>query len=65
MPFILDIVQGEKDYTKLIDVQKKSNEYYYEIIGKGSIGDKEFAISVILTDANKDDVRIFQYFRMK
>lgn len=65
MPFILDIVQGEKDYTKLIDVQKNNKKNYYEILGKGSIGDKEFAISVILTDANKDDVRIFQYFRMK
>lgn len=65
MPFILDIVQGEKDYTNLIDVKKKKNKNYYELLGSGRIGDKEFAISVILTDANKDDVRIFQYFRMK
>ena len=62
MPFILDIVQGEKDYTKLIDVQKKNNEPYYEIIGKGSIGNKEFAISVILTDAKKDDVLYISVF---
>ena len=65
MPFILDIVQGEKDYTNLIDVKKKKNKNYYELLWSGRIGDKEFAISVILTDANKDDVRIFQYFRMK
>ena len=62
MPFIPSIIQGEKDYTKLIDVQKKSNEYYYEIIGKGSIGDKEFAISVILTDEKKDDVLYISIF---
>ncbi len=48
MPFILDIVQGEKDYTKLIDVQKNNKKNYYEILGKGRVGDKEFAISVIL-----------------
>lgn len=55
MPFIPSIIQG--DYTKLIDVQKRSDKNYYEILGKGSIGNKEFAISVILTDAKKDDVR--------
>lgn len=62
MPFILDIVQGEKDYTKLIDVQKRSDKNYYEILGKGSIGNKEFAISVILTDAKKDDVLYISVF---
>ena len=62
MPFILDIVQGEKDYTKLIDVQKNNKKNYYEILGKGSIGDKEFAISVILTDAKKDDVLYISIF---
>ena len=62
MPFILDIVQGEKDYTKLIDVKKKKNKNYYELLGKGHIGDKEFAISVILTDAKKDDVLYISIF---
>ena len=41
---------------------KKSNEYYYEIIGKGSIGDKEFAISVILSESKKDDVLYISIF---
>ena len=62
MPFILDIVQGEKDYTKLIDVQKNNKKNYYEILGKGRVGDKEFAISVILTDAKKDDVLYISVF---
>ena len=62
MPFILDIVQGEKDYTKFIDVQKNNKKNYYEILGKGSIEDKEFAISVILTDTNKDDVLYISIF---
>ena len=62
MPFILDIVQGEKDYTKFIDVQKNNKKNYYEILGKGSIGNKELAISVILTDANKDDVLYISIF---
>lgn len=62
MPFIPSIIQGEKDYTKLIDVQKRSDKNYYEILGKGSIGNKEFAISVILTDTNKDDVLYISIF---
>lgn len=62
MPFILDIVQGEKDYTNLIDVKKKKNKNYYELLGKGRIGDKEFAISVILTDEKKDDVLYISIF---
>lgn len=62
MPFIPDIVQGEKDYTNLIDVKKKKNKNYYELLGKGSIGNKEFAISVILTDAKKDDVLYISVF---
>ena len=62
MPFIPSIIQGEKDYTKLIDVQKNNKKNYYEILGKGSIGNKEFAISVILTDANKDDVLYISVF---
>ena len=62
MPFIPSIIQGEKDYTKLIDVQKKRNESYYEIIGKGSIGNKELAISVILSDTKKDDILYISIF---
>lgn len=62
MPFIPNIIQGEKDSTKLIDVKKKSDKNYYEILSKGSIGDKEFAISVILTDAKKDDVLYISVF---
>ena len=62
MPFIPSIIQGEKDYTKLIDVQKRSDKNYYEILGKGSIGNKEFAISVILTDTKKDDVLYISIF---
>ena len=62
MSFIPSIIQGEKDYTKLIDVQKRSDKNYYEILGKGSIGNKEFAISVILTDAKKDDVLYISVF---
>lgn len=62
MPFIPSIIQGEKDYTKLIDVQKRSDKNYYEILGKGSIGNKELAISVILTDTNKDDVLYISIF---
>ena len=62
MPFIPSIIQGEKDYTKLIDVQKRSDKNYYEILGKGSIGNKEFAISVILTDTKKDDILYISIF---
>lgn len=62
MPLIPNIIQGEKDYTKLIDVKKKKNKNYYELLGKGHIGDKEFAISVILTDAKKDDVLYISVF---
>lgn len=62
MPFIPSIIQGEKDCTKLIDVQKNDKKNYYEILGKGSIGNKELAISVILTDANKDDVLYISIF---
>lgn len=62
MPFILDIVQGEKDYTKFIDVQKNNKKNYYEILGKGRIGDKEFAISVILSESKKDDVLYISVF---
>ena len=43
-------------------VQKRSDKNYYEILGKGSIGNKEFAISVILTDTNKDDVLYISVF---
>ena len=62
MPFIPSIIQGEKDYTKLIDVQKRSDKNYYEILGKGSMGNKELAISVILTDTKKDDVLYISIF---
>ena len=62
MPFIPSIIQGEKDYTKLIDVQKRSDKNYYEILGKGSIGNKEFAISVILSESKKDDVLYISIF---
>lgn len=62
MSFIPSIIQGEKDYTKFIDVQKNNKKNYYEILGSGRIGDKEFAISVILSESKKDDVLYISIF---
>ena len=62
MPLIPNIIQGNKDHTRLIDVRKKSDKNYYEILGKGSIGNKEFAISLVLADAKKDDVLYISVF---
>lgn len=62
MPLIPNIIQGNKDHTRLIDVRKKSDKNYYEILGKGSIGNKEFAVSLVLADAKKDDVLYISVF---
>ena len=62
MPLIPNIIQGNKDHTRLIDVRKKSDKNYYEILGSGRIGDKEFAISVILSESKKDDVLYISIF---
>ena len=62
MPLIPNIIQGNKDHTRLIAVRKKSDKNYYEILGDGCIGNKELAVSLVLADANEYDVLYISVF---